>query len=103
MAPGTSTRIVRGMGLRAPSQTGTSTTETTPSNGARRIYSLTPLTAQEALEAGNSPQISFGHYRELVWAMDAEKWFGITPASSGAAKAPGRTGRRGRSWRSEEH
>src|ERR1035438_248469 len=43
MTPGRSTRIVFGMGLRAPSQTGTSTTETTPSNGARRIYSLTPF------------------------------------------------------------
>lgn len=35
--------------------------------------------AQVALEAGNSPQMIFGHYRELVRAMDAEKWFGITP------------------------
>ena len=46
-----------------------------------------PNTAQVALEAGNSPQMIFGHYRELVRAMDAEKWFGITPASVEAAKA----------------
>jgi hypothetical protein len=39
-----------------------------------------------ALEAGNSPQMIFGHYRELVRAMDAEKWFGITPESVEAAK-----------------
>ena len=44
MAPGNSTHIVCSMGLGAPSQTGTSTTETIPSKGARRIYSLTPLT-----------------------------------------------------------
>ncbi len=38
-------------------------------------------TAQVALEAGNSPQMIFRHYRELVRAVDAEKWFGITPKS----------------------
>ena len=43
--------------------------------------------AQVALEAGNSPQMIFRHYRELVRATDAEKWFGITPASVDAAKA----------------
>ena len=40
-----------------------------------------------ALEAGNSPQMIFRHYRELVRPVDAEKWFGITPASVEAAKA----------------
>jgi hypothetical protein len=44
-------------------------------------------TAQVALEAGNSPPMIFGHYRELVRAMDAEKWFGITPEAVQAAKA----------------
>ena len=44
-------------------------------------------TAQVALEAGNSPQMIFQHYRELVRAADGEKWFGVTPASVEAAKA----------------
>ena len=44
MASGYSTRIVRGMGLRVLSPMGTSTTETSPSPGARRIYGfLTPF------------------------------------------------------------
>ncbi len=34
---------------------------------------------QVALEAGNSPQIIFKHYRELVRPADATKWFSITP------------------------
>jgi hypothetical protein len=45
-----------------------------------------PNTAQVALEAGNSPQMIFGHYRELVRAMDAGKWFGITPEAVEAAQ-----------------
>jgi integrase len=35
--------------------------------------------AQVALEAGNSPGMIFGHYRELVTADDAKKWFSIKP------------------------
>jgi integrase len=35
--------------------------------------------AQVALEAGNSPAMIFGHYRELVTADDAKKWFSIRP------------------------
>ena len=35
--------------------------------------------AQVALEAGNSPAMIFGHYRELVTPDDAKKWFAITP------------------------
>jgi integrase len=35
--------------------------------------------AQVALEAGNSPAMIFGHYRELVTADDAKKWFSIQP------------------------
>jgi len=35
--------------------------------------------AQVALEAGNSPQMIFKHYRELVRPADAAKWFGIAP------------------------
>ncbi|MDR3456114.1 MAG: site-specific integrase [Verrucomicrobiae bacterium] len=36
--------------------------------------------AQVALEAGNSPGMIFGHYRELVTADDAKTWFAIAPA-----------------------
>jgi len=35
--------------------------------------------AQVALEAGNSPGMIFGHYRELVTADDAKTWFAVTP------------------------
>ncbi len=36
--------------------------------------------AQVALEAGNSPQMIFQHYRELVRPNDAKAWFALTPA-----------------------
>lgn len=36
-----------------------------------------------ALEAGNSPQIIFQHYRELVRPKDATSWFSIGPAQDG--------------------
>jgi integrase len=35
--------------------------------------------AQVALEAGNSPQMIFSNYRELVTPKDAETWFRIVP------------------------
>jgi integrase len=35
-----------------------------------------------ALEAGNSPQMIFRHYRELVTPEQARTWFSITPAVS---------------------
>ena len=35
--------------------------------------------AQVALEAGNSPQMIFKHYRELVRPKEAEAWFNIVP------------------------
>ena len=35
--------------------------------------------AQVALEAGNSPQIIFSNYRELVKPAAAVKWFAIEP------------------------
>ena len=35
--------------------------------------------AKVALEAGNSPQIIFQHYRELVQPKEAKAWFGIEP------------------------
>ncbi len=34
-----------------------------------------------ALEAGNSPQIIFQHYRELVQPKEAKAWFAIVPQS----------------------
>jgi hypothetical protein len=46
-----------------------------------------PNTPQVALEVGNSPQMIFGHYRDMVRATDAKKWFGITPESVETAKA----------------
>ena len=41
---------------------------------------------QVALEAGNSPQMIFRHYRELVRPADATKWFAISKKSVEAAK-----------------
>jgi hypothetical protein len=35
--------------------------------------------AQVALEAGNSPQMIFKHYRELVRPAAAKEWFAIVP------------------------
>ncbi len=35
--------------------------------------------AQVALEAGNSPQMIFKHYRELVRPADAKTWFALAP------------------------
>ena len=42
---------------------------------------------QVANEAGNSPEIIHGNYRQLVQPADAEKWFAITPETVAAAKA----------------
>jgi integrase len=36
-------------------------------------------TARVALEAGNSPQVIFGHYRELVTPEAAKAWFEVQP------------------------
>ena len=38
--------------------------------------------AQVSLEAGNTPQIVFSNYRELVRPVEAEKWFGIVPQAT---------------------
>lgn len=35
--------------------------------------------AQVSLEAGNSPQVIFSNYRELVTPADAKRWFAIAP------------------------
>lgn len=50
--------------------------------------------AQVALEAGNSPQMIFRHYRELVRPTDAVKWFFITPEKpANVIAAPARAAR----------
>jgi hypothetical protein len=36
-------------------------------------------TARVALEAGNSPEVIFGHYRELVTPEAAAAWFAVSP------------------------
>jgi integrase len=38
--------------------------------------------AQVALEAGNSPQMIFQHYRQLVTESEAGKWFAVMPDAS---------------------
>jgi integrase len=40
-----------------------------------------------SMEAGNSPDMIFKHYRELVTEKEADAWFGVTPAAVKAAKA----------------
>jgi integrase len=40
------------------------------------------VTGQVALEAGNSPQMVFKHYRQLVTEKAAQQWFGIAPQSA---------------------
>lgn len=53
-------------------------------NGLRHSYISYRLailndTARVALEAGNSPQVIFGHYRELVTPEAAAAWFAVRP------------------------
>ena len=45
--------------------------------------------AQVALEAGNSPQMIFQHYRELVRPDAAKAWFAIVPTVAEVAKNQG--------------
>jgi integrase len=54
-------------------------------NGLRHSYISYRLailhdTARVALEAGNSPEVIFGHYRELVTPEAAKTWFAVKPA-----------------------
>lgn len=42
--------------------------------------------AQVALEAGNSPQMIFEHYRELVSESAAKGWFAIMPEAAKAVR-----------------
>ena len=50
--------------------------------------------AKVSLEAGNSPQMIFQHYRELVQPKEAKAWFAIGPKEdkrkSGSRKAEGK-------------
>jgi integrase len=55
-----------------------------PMNGLRHSYISYRLailhdTARVALEAGNSPEVIFGHYRELVTPDAATAWFEVSP------------------------
>ncbi|WP_395718281.1 tyrosine recombinase XerC [Prosthecobacter sp.] len=55
-----------------------------PHNGLRHSfisYRIAEIkdAARVALEAGNSPEIIFKHYRELVTEDEAREWFSITP------------------------
>ena len=61
-------------------------------NGLRHSYisyrvAQTQNVAQVSLEAGNSPQMIFRHYRELVRTGDALKWFRIAPKQKGVRLA----------------
>jgi integrase len=54
-------------------------------NGLRHSYISYRLailhdTARVALEAGNSPEVIFAHYRELVTPETANRWFEVTSA-----------------------
>jgi integrase len=55
-----------------------------PRNALRHSYisyrlAVVKDAAKVALEAGNSPDIIFKHYRELVTEQDAKAWFSINP------------------------
>jgi hypothetical protein len=43
---------------------------------------LVPDVNRVALEAGNSPQMIFRHYRELATPEQAQTWFSISPAKA---------------------
>jgi len=53
-------------------------------NGLRHSFcsyrlAVTQDAAKTALEAGNSPQMIFRHYRELTSEDEAREWFGVMP------------------------
>jgi integrase len=53
-------------------------------NGLRHSFcsyrlAITQDAAKTSLEAGNSPQMIFRHYRELTTEDEAKEWFGIMP------------------------
>ena len=56
-----------------------------PKNGLRHSYGSYRLAQvksapQVALEMGNSPQMVFAHYRQVVTETEAIAWFAISPA-----------------------
>ncbi len=60
-----------------------------PDNAFRHSYishrvAATGNVAATALEAGNSPKIIFGHYRELFTKEEGEAWFELSPGAKGA-------------------
>ena len=60
-------------------------------NGLRHSFisyrvAMVKNVAQVALEAGNSPQMIFSNYRELVTPQDAKAWFAITPKGVAAIR-----------------
>ena len=53
-------------------------------NGLRHSFcsyrlAITQDAAKTSLEAGNSPQMIFRHYRELTTEEEAKEWFSILP------------------------
>jgi integrase len=63
-----------------------------PKNALRHSYisyrvALTGDVPRTALESGNSPDIIFRHYREVVDDEAANKWFGILPPDDWAGQA----------------
>jgi integrase len=53
-------------------------------NGLRHSYisyrlAILPDTARVALEAGNTPEVIFAHYRELVTPEAGKAWFAVVP------------------------
>lgn len=60
-------------------------------NGLRHAYGSYRLAllkdpAKVAYEMGNSPRMVFAHYRELVTAEEASRWFSIGPDSHSAGR-----------------
>src|SRR5204862_1793404 len=58
-----------------------------PTNALRHSYATYRIAqchdaARVALEMGNSAQMLFRNYRQLVDERDAETWFGIVPAKA---------------------
>ncbi|HEY5908980.1 MAG TPA: hypothetical protein VJA21_00095 [Verrucomicrobiae bacterium] len=58
-----------------------------PPRGTRcRCFIPLSSVSEVALEAGNSPQMIFEHYRELVTEKAGKAWFAITPESTKALR-----------------
>jgi len=66
---------------------GHTVTVTRKPNGLRHAFCTYHLAAHgnenaTALQAGNSPQMLFGHYRGLAKKKEAEAWFAVSPAQA---------------------